>query len=193
MISPISSGSAAVLTLFSIAWILTSLIMALNLHVLIRENQQMMTELARQLALAHPLKPLDQINDRVIPGTAIEYKADDSGRLRNRERKFEPGRIPGGITPLLLFLLLLNAAALAAGQLLFKSTAIRVMGLPFVAMVSKLALVPLFYAACLLYAAATVVWVWILARLPLSTAYPFVGLSFVMVSLAGWFFLGEPA
>jgi multidrug transporter EmrE-like cation transporter len=103
------------------------------------------------------------------------------------------GRIPGGITPLLMFLLLLNAAALAAGQLLFKSTAIRVMGLPFVAMVSKLALVPSFYAACLLYAAATVVWVWILARLPLSTAYPFVGLSFVMVSLAGWFFLGEPA
>ena len=101
------------------------------------------------------------------------------------------GRIPGGITPLLLFLLLLNAAALAAGQLLFKSTAIRVMGLPFVAMVSKIALVPSFYAACLLYAAATVVWVWILARLPLSTAYPFVGLSFVMVSLAGWCLSGR--
>ena len=63
----------------------------------------------------------------------------------------------------------------------------------FWSMVSKIALVPAFYAACLLYAAATVLWVWILARLPLSTAYPFVGLSFVIVSLAGWFFLGEPA
>ena len=72
-------GRGADLILY--CWILTSLIMALNLHVLIRENQQMMTELARQLALAHPLKPLDQINDRVIPGTAIEYKADDSGRI----------------------------------------------------------------------------------------------------------------
>ena len=99
--------------------------------------------------------------------------------------------IPGGITPLLLFFLFLNATALAVGQLLFKSTAIRVGGLPFAAMVSKIAFVPSFYAACLLYAAATVLWVWILTRLPLSIAYPFVGLSFVMVALVGWYFLGE--
>jgi len=39
--------------------------------------------------------------------------------------------IRGGITPVLLFFLFLNAAALAVGQLLFKSTAIRVGGLPF--------------------------------------------------------------
>ena len=50
-----------------------------------------------------------------------------------------------------------------------------------------------FYVACLLYAAATVLWVWILTKLPLSTAYPFVGLSFVMVALAGWCFLGRTA
>jgi drug/metabolite transporter (DMT)-like permease len=99
--------------------------------------------------------------------------------------------IPGGITPVLLFFLFLNAAALAVGQLLFKSSAIGVGGLPFPAMVAKIAFVPSFYAACLLYAAATVLWVWILTKLPLSTAYPFVGLSFVMVALAGWCFLGE--
>ena len=99
--------------------------------------------------------------------------------------------IRGGITPVLLFFLFLNAAALAVGQLLFKSTAIRVGGLPFAAMVSKIAFVPSFYAACLLYAAAAMLWVWILTKLPLSTAYPFVGLSFVMVALAGWCFLGE--
>ena len=99
--------------------------------------------------------------------------------------------IRGGITPVLLFFLFLSAAALAVGQLLFKSTAIRVGGLPFAAMVSKIAFVPSFYAACLLYAAATMLWVWILTKLPLSTAYPFVGLSFVMVALAGWCFLGE--
>jgi len=45
----------------------------------------------------------------------------------------------------LLFFLFLNAAALAVGQLLFKSTAIRVGGLPFAAMVSKIAFVPSFY------------------------------------------------
>jgi hypothetical protein len=78
--------------------------------------------------------------------------------------------IPGGITPVLLFFLFLNAAALAVGQLLFRS--IGVIGLPFAAMVAKIAYVPSFYAACLLYAAATVLWVWILTKLPLSTRVP---------------------
>jgi small membrane protein len=66
-------GRGADLILY--CWILTSLIMALNLHVLIRENQQVTTELARQLALAHPLKSLEQIQ-RFVPGITIEYDAD---------------------------------------------------------------------------------------------------------------------
>jgi small membrane protein len=72
-------GRGADLILY--CWILTSLIMALNLHVLIRENQQVTTELARQLALAHPLKSLEQINQSLIPGTAIEYEADEEIRI----------------------------------------------------------------------------------------------------------------
>ena len=64
--------------------------------------------------------------------------------------------IRGGITPVLLFFLFLNAAALVVGQLLFKSTAIHVGGLPFAAMASKIAFVPSSYAACLLYAVAAV-------------------------------------
>ena len=80
--------------------------------------------------------------------------------------------IRGGITPVLLFFLFLNAAALAVGQLLFKSTAIRVGGLPFAAMVSKIAFVPSFYAACLLYAAAAMLWVWILTKLPAEHRVP---------------------
>ena len=66
-------GRGADLILY--CWILTSLIMALNLHVLIRENQQVTTELARQLALAHPLKSLEQIEQGFIPGTKIECEA----------------------------------------------------------------------------------------------------------------------
>jgi hypothetical protein len=62
------------------------------------------------------------------------------------------------------------------GQVLFKS--IGVIGLPFAAIVAKIGYVPSFYAACLLYAAATVLWVWILTKLPLSTpAYPLVALA----------------
>jgi len=90
----------------------------------------------------------------------------------------------------LFFFLFLNAVALAAGQLLFKSTAIRVKGLSLAAMLRSIAFAPSFYA-CVLYAVATVLWVWILTKVPLSTAYPFVGLSFVIVALVSWLFLGE--
>jgi hypothetical protein len=75
-------GRGADLVLY--CWILTSLIMALNLHVLIRENQQMATELARQLALAHPLKSLEQINQGFIPGMTIGYQADEKGGILRR-------------------------------------------------------------------------------------------------------------
>jgi hypothetical protein len=71
-------GRGADLILY--CWILTSLIMALNLHVLIRENQQVTTELARQLALANPLKWLEQINQGLVPGTTIECEADEMRR-----------------------------------------------------------------------------------------------------------------
>lgn len=91
----------------------------------------------------------------------------------------------------MLFFLFLNAIVLAAGQLLFKSTAVQLKELPLMAQLRNIAFLPSFYAACLLYAAATLLWVWILTKLPLSTAYPFVGLSFVVVALVGWLFFGE--
>ena len=91
----------------------------------------------------------------------------------------------------MLFFLFLNAIALAAGQLLFKSTAVRLKGLPLAALLRNIAFLPSFYAACLIYAAATVLWVWILTKVPLSTAYPFVGLSFIVVALTSWLFFGE--
>lgn len=95
--------------------------------------------------------------------------------------------IPGTM----LFFLFLNALALAAGQLLFKSTAVRLKELPLAALLRSIAFVPSFYAACLIYAVATVLWVWILTKVPLSTAYPFVGLSFIVVALTSWLFFGE--
>jgi drug/metabolite transporter (DMT)-like permease len=81
---------------------------------------------------------------------------------------------------------------LAAGQLLFKRTATRLVGLPMPEQLLTLLVQPLFYAACLLYAAATLLWVWLLTYIPLSAAYPFVALSFVAVPIASWWFLGEP-
>ena len=48
-----------------------------------------------------------------------------------------------------------------------------------------------FYAAIVLYAALTVVWVWLLTRIPLSRAYPFVVLSFVFTPLLAALWFGE--
>jgi undecaprenyl phosphate-alpha-L-ara4N flippase subunit ArnE len=81
---------------------------------------------------------------------------------------------------------------LAAGQILFKRTAARLVGLPMPEQLLALLVQPSFYTACLLYAAATVLWVWLLTHIPLSAAYPFVALSFVIVPVASWWFFGEP-
>ncbi|HME26124.1 MAG TPA: EamA family transporter [Acetobacteraceae bacterium] len=48
-----------------------------------------------------------------------------------------------------------------------------------------------FIAALLLYAALSVIWVWILSDTPLSIAYPFVALAFVLTPLLGHFAFGE--
>jgi multidrug transporter EmrE-like cation transporter len=42
------------------------------------------------------------------------------------------------------------------------------------------------------YAISVVIWIYVLSRAEASFAYPFLGLGFVLVSLAGWQFLGEP-
>jgi hypothetical protein len=74
-------GRGADLILY--CWILTSLIMGLNLHLLIRENQQIMTELARRFALAHPIKSLEQMKQSFVPGATIENE-DDPKRRESR-------------------------------------------------------------------------------------------------------------
>jgi len=48
-----------------------------------------------------------------------------------------------------------------------------------------------FFAAIAVYAAAALLWVWILKSLPLNVAYPFVGLAFILVPLMAAYFLGE--
>ena len=61
---------------------------------------------------------------------------------------------------------------LAAGQILFKRTAARLVGLPMPEQLLALLIQPAFYTACMLYAAATVLWVWLLTLIPLNAAYP---------------------
>jgi drug/metabolite transporter (DMT)-like permease len=89
--------------------------------------------------------------------------------------------------------LLIYAAAMAGGQILFKLAAVRSgtagsLGARLIGLAAN----PFFIAALLLYAALTVFWVWILTFTPLSRAYVFVALAFVLTPFAGVVFLGEP-
>jgi hypothetical protein len=68
-------GRGADLILY--CWILTSLIVVLNLHLLIRANLQLTTELARQLALSHPLKPPEQVHSRSVAALGLQYTVVD--------------------------------------------------------------------------------------------------------------------
>jgi drug/metabolite transporter (DMT)-like permease len=82
----------------------------------------------------------------------------------------------------------LFAVTLSGGQLLFKITADRMAGRSFWA---ALAFQPAFYAAVLLYGAATVVWIWLLTRLPLSRAYPYSAATVILVPLLASYFFGD--
>lgn len=47
-------------------------------------------------------------------------------------------------------------------------------------------------AGLVLYFTSAAVWLFVLARLQLSMAYPFVGLGFIVTMLLGWLFLDDP-
>ena len=49
-----------------------------------------------------------------------------------------------------------------------------------------------FWLALTLYGLATILWIVILQQVPLSLAYPFVALGFIIVPLASWGIFKEP-
>jgi len=49
-----------------------------------------------------------------------------------------------------------------------------------------------FFVALILYAALTVLWVWILSYTPLSRAYPFLALAFALTPALGCLVFAEP-
>lgn len=50
---------------------------------------------------------------------------------------------------------------------------------------------PLVWAGLMIYGASIAVWLWVLSKVDLSLAYPFVGVSFIVVMLFGVFLLQE--
>ena len=78
---------------------------------------------------------------------------------------------------------------LAVGQSLFKMAALSIAGEPGAAGFVGLLQVPVFWCAIVLYGAATLLWVHVLQTVPLSRAYPFAALGFLIVpALSAYFF-----
>jgi drug/metabolite transporter (DMT)-like permease len=93
-----------------------------------------------------------------------------------------------------LLLLAAYAAAMAGGQMLFKVAAMRGAGTTSWGERIPAILCNLYFvAALILYAALTVLWVWILTGVPISRAYPFVALAFALTPVLGIVLFGEPA
>lgn len=88
-------------------------------------------------------------------------------------------------------ILFFYAIGMSLGQLLFKLAADRAKANPadgfWIAVLSTRH----FYLAIALYGLLTVAWVWILMRVPLSRAYPFVVLAFVLTPLLAAVVFGE--
>lgn len=81
-------------------------------------------------------------------------------------------------------------AVLAAGQVLFKEFSLRI-GRAGGIYELGLADLSLFALAGVLYAASSVLWVLALRDLPLSHAYPFMALGYIIVPLAALVIYGE--
>jgi len=81
--------------------------------------------------------------------------------------------------------------AIAAGQILFKRAAGQIGSATGTGWVLDVMRLPTMWLALALYGAATLLWVRILTTVPLSRAYPFMALAFVLVPAAGYLLFNE--
>lgn len=65
-------------------------------------------------------------------------------------------------------------------------------GRPMIETMAALMLRPSVLVGLACYGISILVWLYVLGRVEVSFAYPFLALGFVMVALAGWQLLGEP-
>lgn len=98
----------------------------------------------------------------------------------------------------ILTIILLSVTLSASAQVVLKSgmsnpSVQRALAVPSLTNVfSAIASTPQVLGGMILYFAGAAVWVFVLARVDVSFAYPFVGLGVVLTMLGGWLALGEP-
>lgn len=88
-------------------------------------------------------------------------------------------------------LILLTVLIIAIGQLLFKMVGTRLGSGGFEVLMHDFRAAFLLVAALSIYFVATFMYIWALRQVPLSNAYLFMSLGFVIVPLLSWYFLGE--
>ena len=77
---------------------------------------------------------------------------------------------------------------LATGQVLFKQIGLSIRGMPASVALLTVMREPLLYVS---HGAATLLWIWILSRVPLSQAYSWVAVTVLVVTLLGWWLYSE--
>ncbi|MCC3304135.1 EamA family transporter [Sneathiella sp. HT1-7] len=88
-------------------------------------------------------------------------------------------------------LILIMPFIISGGQVLFKIASRDVAAFDHNSLV-RLSMNGYFIVALILYGIATLLWVYILKHFPLSKAYLFMGLSFILVPVMSYIFLKEP-
>lgn len=95
------------------------------------------------------------------------------------------------MTPLNVCSLAVFTVMLACGQVMFKRVGLTLQGHSGLGGVVLVLRDPSLYVALATYGTATLLWIWILSRVTLIQAYPWVALGMVIVPLLGWFLFDE--
>ncbi len=80
---------------------------------------------------------------------------------------------------------------LAGGQFLFRGAGLAIQNRSLSDVVWTLATLPTFYVALSIYGMATLLWIFVLSRVPLMQAYPWMAGATVIVPLLGRLFYNE--
>jgi len=88
-------------------------------------------------------------------------------------------------------LILLCVFGISLGQLFFKLAADSFAQMGFMQMLYRFPTNPYLVVGLVAYAFSTALWIWVLRLVPLSSAYPFMAVAFILVPLMGWIVFGE--
>ena len=89
------------------------------------------------------------------------------------------------------FVILICVLVVALGQSLFKAVGIRLAGENLLHIYEDKVATSLLVLALASYGLSTMGWVWVLREVPLSTAYLFMSISFIIVPLCAYWFFNE--